>query len=66
MRFQKIKCNVSNCTHNCLEDSSCRLDEILVTPTILKNGVYKPDVTMCGSFKDIGNLNMEEKRGTYQ
>lgn len=29
---QKIDCNVTNCTHNCIEDSTCRLNKIQVSP----------------------------------
>ncbi len=27
---QKIKCDVTECTHNCIQDSTCMLDEIFV------------------------------------
>ena len=26
----RIKCNVTKCVHNCIEDSTCRLDSIVV------------------------------------
>ena len=29
---QRIECNVTNCTHNCIEDSTCRLNKIQVSP----------------------------------
>lgn len=28
--YQKIKCTVADCTHNCIQDSTCLLDEIAV------------------------------------
>lgn len=67
MKFQKIKCNVTNCTHNCLDDCTCRLDEIHVASCInKKRESQKEDITMCNSFQDIGDLNVEEKKQTLQ
>ena len=54
---QKIECNVSSCAHNCLEDSTCRLDRIMVKPCYLNQSRTPEGDTACGSyFYIIGNF----------
>lgn len=48
---QKIKCTVSECTHNNIDSSTCRLEEILVSPC---DAEYTKDPikdTACSSYK---------------
>lgn len=60
---QKIECTVSSCAHNCLEDSTCRLDRIKVKPTTLENSKNSENQTLCGSYNNIGELNTVERIG---
>lgn len=47
---QKIKCTVSDCTHNCIQDSTCRLEEISVCNcNAVKTKDPKKD-TACSSY----------------
>lgn len=56
---QKIQCNVTECAHNCLEDSTCRLDRILVTHGVERSDEDSKDETACAMFTFVGNLNAE-------
>ena len=58
--FQKIKCNVSDCTHNCIEDSTCRLDTIQVKPTSHKITKDALKDTACASY-EYSNLQRTER-----
>ncbi|CCZ56229.1 unknown [Clostridium sp. CAG:1219] len=62
---QKIKCNVSECVHNCIEDCSCRLEKIQVCPCTSKidEGAPQRDKTACASFYNAGDLNVTEITG---
>jgi len=64
--FQKITCNVNECAHNCIEDSTCRLEKIHVTPCITKDKKAPEDATACAMFSDIGHLNAEETSASRQ
>lgn len=57
---QRIKCNVTECAHNSLQDSTCRLDEILVKHGVKRSDENSEDETACGMFLFVGNLNAEE------
>jgi hypothetical protein len=59
---QKIGCNVVSCAHNSVENSTCRLENIKVTPCAGVKGdgsAYKE--TLCSSFLHVADLNMQEK-----
>ncbi|MCX8074252.1 MAG: DUF1540 domain-containing protein [Clostridia bacterium] len=58
---QRIECNVTNCTHNCIDDSTCRLDKIQVAPCGPRGSKVAEDETLCSSYLYIGDLNEEEK-----
>lgn len=60
---QKIQCTVSDCAHNCLEDSTCRLEKIQVCPCGHKGNAEKQEDTLCGSYHFAGNLNAKEILG---
>lgn len=60
---QKINCNVSECTFNCLEDSTCRLDSIKVCNCSSNKTKDPLKDTACGSYEYSGNLNIEEITG---
>lgn len=62
---QKIKCNVAECLHNCIEDSSCRLEKIQVCPCTskLEEEALPRDKTACASFLNAGDLNVVEITG---
>lgn len=63
-RSGKIKCNVSKCAHNCIDDSTCRLDSIMVCECMNdKKSSIKEDQTSCGSYYYSGNLNSSEVLG---
>lgn len=64
--FQKIKCTVTECAHNCLEDSTCRLDEILVSHGLTRSDESSKDDTACGMFHFVGKLNTEGARASKQ
>lgn len=60
----KIKCNVTKCAHNCIDDSTCRLDSIMVCECVNdKNSKMKEDQTACGSYYYCGDLNKSEILG---
>lgn len=57
----KILCNVTKCVHNCIEDSTCRLDSIKVCECMNdKKSRRREDQTSCGSYEYCGNLNTDE------
>lgn len=57
---QKIKCNVSDCTHNCIEDSTCRLKSIQVKPCSHKITKDPLKDTACASY-EYANLQRTER-----
>lgn len=61
--IQKIKCNVTDCLHNCIDDSSCRLDCIKVGIMSNKTKAKCEDGTCCTSYDFGSNLNESEKTG---
>lgn len=63
---QKIRCNVVECIHNCIEDSTCRLEKIQVCPchaVLNKEEAMPRDVTACASYQNAGDLNIVEITG---
>ncbi len=61
---QKIECSVSHCAHNCIEDSTCRLEAIKVCPCGPKIKENYEEDTACSSYDYIGDLNTRsEARG---
>lgn len=63
---QQIGCNVSNCTHNDIDSSTCKLDAIRVSPCKLHGEKTPEDQTACASYYYSGDLNSEEKKGSLQ
>ncbi len=61
--WQKIECNVTSCVHNCIDDSTCRLEKIQVAPCDLKGDKTADKETLCSQYRYTGNLNVEEKSG---
>lgn len=57
---QKIECNVTECSHNCLEDCTCKLDRIQVCPCRVKGDKTPEDETACAMYSYSGNLNSKE------
>ncbi len=53
----RINCNVSTCTHNSLEDSTCRLNEINVSRISAEESGDADKDTACHSYKFIGTEN---------
>ena len=47
---QKIKCGVTDCMHNCIEDSTCRLECITVNVSSDRNHASEIDGTCCKSY----------------
>lgn len=60
---RKILCNVSDCTHNCIDDSTCKLESIKVSVCNNKAKDIK-DKTLCASYENCGDLNVEEKKSS--
>lgn len=60
---QKINCNVSDCTHNCIDDSTCRLESIKVGVMSDKVKANCEDGTCCNSYNFCGDLNETEITG---
>ncbi|MBR5227478.1 MAG: DUF1540 domain-containing protein [Clostridia bacterium] len=58
--YQKIKCNVSDCTHNRLEDSTCRLETIQVCPCGSKTTTDPLKDTACASY-EYAHLQRSER-----
>lgn len=60
----RILCNVTKCVHNCIDNSTCRLDSIKVRECMNdKKSDKKEDQTACGSYEYVGNLNESEILG---
>lgn len=49
--YQKIKCDVADCTHNCIKDNTCLLDEISVCNCSYDKTKDPLKDTACGSYK---------------
>ncbi len=49
---QRIKCNVSNCTHIDEEEKYCCLDEIKVSCTCKGCNCTNKEETICDNFKE--------------
>lgn len=62
--LQKIKCSVSSCTHNCVEDCTCRLEDVEICPCIhqKKDDGNKDFETSCNSYCYCGNENIYESK----
>ena len=60
---QKIKCNVTDCMHNCIDDSTCRLESIKVGIMSDKPKANCEDGTCCTSYNFGGDLNETEVTG---
>lgn len=48
---QKIKCDVADCTHNCIKDSTCLLDEISVCNCNFDKTKDALKDTACASYR---------------
>ena len=57
---QKIKCGVTDCVHNCIEDSTCRLECITVNVSSDRRHANEIDGTCCKSYYSAGDLNKVE------
>lgn len=53
----RIGCNVSTCAHNCIEDSTCRLDKIKVCRCVPTETGDADIDTACHSYKYVGTEN---------
>lgn len=60
---QKIVCGVTDCIHNCMSDSTCRLDSIKVNVIEDKKKAETKDGTACKSYDYGGDLNESEILG---
>lgn len=60
---QKIKCGVTDCIHNCIDDSTCRLECITVNVSSDRDHAKDMDGTCCKSFYSAGDLNQVEITG---
>ena len=60
---QRIECNVTKCAHNCIDDSTCRLDAIKVCTCSNQRKGNLEDETACASYHYAGYLNEEEIKG---
>jgi hypothetical protein len=60
---QKIKCNVTDCMHNCIDDSTCRLECINVGIMNEKSKAKTEDDTCCNSYNFCGDLNEKDITG---
>lgn len=60
---QKIKCGVTDCIHNCIDDSTCRLE--CITVNVVSNRRHASDIdgTCCKSYYNGGDLNKAEITG---
>lgn len=59
----RIKCNVTDCVHNCIYDSTCRLNSIKVGIMNEKNKAASVEGTCCKSYDYAGDLNESEVTG---
>lgn len=57
---QKIKCGVTDCLHNCIEDSTCRLECITVNVSSDRRHADEVDGTCCKSYDHARDLNKTE------
>jgi len=64
--YQKIQCTVTECAHNSLEDSTCRLEKIIVKHRVIRSDENTEDDTACGMFVFVGGLNADETRASKQ
>lgn len=62
--MQKIGCNVTSCAHNCIDDCTCKLDQIRVSPCKMNGNKTPEDETACSSYHYAGDLNIEEKKSS--
>ena len=60
---QKIMCGVTDCLHNCIDDSTCRLDSIKVNISSEGNKAGCKEGTCCISYDYAGDLNEVEITG---
>lgn len=60
---QKIKCGVTDCMHNCIDDSTCRLECIKVNVMSDRSKASCKDGTACCSYDFGGDLNEAEMTG---
>lgn len=60
---QKIKCGVTDCVHNCIDDCTCRLDSIKINVSYDKSKACCTDETCCKSYDYAGDLNQVEITG---
>lgn len=60
---QKIECSVVDCAHNCIDDSTCRLNKIRVCPKSASNLVEDVNGSLCGSYHYIGDQNVVDITG---
>ncbi len=60
---QKIKCGVTDCIHNCIDDCTCRLDSIKVNVVSDQTKACSKDGTCCKSYDYAGDLNEVEVTG---
>ena len=59
---QKIGCNVNECKHNNIDDASCTLNKIQVTPCGGKGTKTPEDETACGMYSYVGNSKEKETK----
>ncbi|MDD3303868.1 MAG: DUF1540 domain-containing protein [Clostridia bacterium] len=60
---QKIMCGVTDCAHNCIDDSTCRLEAIKVNVMQDNRKAECEDGTCCKSYDYAGDLNETEITG---
>ena len=61
--FQKIMCSVTDCIHNCIDDSTCRLESIKVNISSNNRKAGCQEDTCCKSYDYAGDLNEVEITG---
>ncbi len=59
----KIECNVVDCEHNCIENSTCRLESIRVCNCSGDKYAKHEEGTACSSYNYVGDLNEKEVTG---
>lgn len=52
---QKIKCDVSNCKYNDINDCKCNLDEIKIVCNCQSEMCKNKDLTICDNFEPQEN-----------
>lgn len=60
---QKIMCGVTDCIHNCIDDSTCRLESIKVNVSSGNDKAGSEEGTCCKSYDYAGDLNEVEITG---